>query len=102
MNFGIWTHRKHTNEDCRAIFCEEMLSIESRALGSYRPQEVLVSDQQPHDIGSAGSHGVLLLLRDLGAKALEHEDVGRHDDGDVVEAHFVLGLVVDHALEKLQ
>lgn len=76
--------------------------IKTRALSSYRPQEVLVSDQQPHDVGGAGGHGVLLLLRDLRAKALEHEDVGRHDDRDVVEAHFVLGLVVDDTLEKLQ
>lgn len=78
------------------------LSIKSHALDSYRPQEVLVSDQQSHDVGGAGRHVVLLLLRDLRAKALEHEDVGRHDDGDVVEAHFVLGLVVDDTLEKLQ
>lgn len=78
------------------------VSIESDALDSYRPQEVLVSDQQPHDIGGASGHGVLLLLRDLRAKALEHEDVRCHDYGDVVEAHFVLGLVVDHTLEKLQ
>lgn len=84
--------RPHQNI-CRSL----LLSFDS-----HRPQEVLVYNEQPHDIGGAGGHGVLLLLRDLGAEALKHEDVGRHDDGDVVEAHFVLGLVVDHTLEELQ
>lgn len=86
---------------CKLDFCVAASSVKPHA-DSYRPQEVLVSDQQPDDVGCAGSHGVLLLLRNLGAKALKHEDVGRHDDGDVVEGHFVLGLVVDYTLEKLQ
>lgn len=67
----------------------------------HRPQKILVSNQQPDDVGRAGRHWKLLLLRDLGAEPLEHEDVGCHDNGDIVEGHFVVGLMVNHTLEEL-
>lgn len=70
-------------------------------LNPYCPQEILVSNQQPDDVGCARCHGELLLFCYFGAKAFEHEDVGCHDDRDIVESHFILGLVVNHTLEKL-
>lgn len=41
------------------------------------------------------------MFRHLGAEAFEHEDVGCHDDRDIVEGHFILGLMVNDTLEKL-
>ena len=70
-------------------------------MNAYCPQKILVSNQQPDDVGCAGCHGELLLFSHLGAEAFEHEDVGRHDDRDIVESHFILVLVVDHTVEKL-
>lgn len=68
---------------------------------SYRPQKILIPNQQSDNAGRAGCHGELLLLCNLGPKAFEHEDVGCHDNRHVVECHLILGLVLNHTLEKL-
>lgn len=67
----------------------------------YCPQKILVSYKQPDDVGSAGCHGELLLFSNLGAETFEHEDVGCHDNRDIVESHFIFCLMVNHTLEKL-
>ena len=68
----------------------------------YGPEQVLVSDEQFDDVGHPRCHGELLLLSDLAPEAFEHEDVGRHHHGDVIQRHLVLFFVVDDPLEELQ
>lgn len=68
---------------------------------AYGPQNVLVLDEETDDAGSAGGHGVLLLPTNLGAKAFEHEDVGRHHHRHIADGHLVLVLMVGDPLEEL-
>lgn len=81
------------------MYCE--IEFNRVLIDPYRPEKILVSDQQPDDVGCAGRHGVLLLFCHLGAEALKHEDVRCDDNRDIVECHFVLSLMVNHTLEKL-
>lgn len=69
---------------------------------SYRPEQILVSDEQADNVSHPCGHVELLLLGDLAAEALEHEDVGSHHHGDVVQSHLVLLLVIHHPSEKLK
>ncbi len=82
-------------------FKQQNISASRALFDAYRPQKILVSDQQADDVGCAGCHGTLLLFCNLGAEAFEHEDVGRHDNRDIVEGHFIFGLMVNHTLEEL-
>lgn len=68
---------------------------------THRPEEVLVADEQPDDVSSAGGHGELLLFADLTAETLTHEDVGSHHHCNVVQGHLIPVLTVDHSLEEL-
>lgn len=78
-----------------------MHSFNAKIFFSYSPQEILISDQQTDNVGRAGCHGELLLFCNLGPKSFKHEDVGRHDDRDIVQGHFILGLIFNDTLEKL-
>lgn len=69
---------------------------------AYGPEQVLVAYEQPDDDRHAGRHGDFLLPGDFAPKAFKHEDVWRHDHGDVIQRHFVAFLVVDDSLEELQ
>lgn len=69
---------------------------------SYRPEQVLVADEQPDDVSRASGHSELLLFTDLTAEALAHEDVGRHHHCNIVQRHLIPVLMVSHSLEELQ
>lgn len=69
---------------------------------SYRPQQVLVADEEPHDIGRLLR---LAFLRPLGQSAghrLVEEEVGSHDGGHGPQVHLVLPLPRNHLTEELQ
>lgn len=69
---------------------------------SYRPEQVLVADEEPHDIRG------LLRVTFLGAvgqpagDGLVEEEVGSHDGGHSPQVHPVPLLSGNHLTEKLQ
>lgn len=68
---------------------------------SYRPQQVLVADEKPHNISCLLC---LSLLRPLGQSArdgLVEEEVGSHDGGHGPQVHPVPLLPGNHLTEEL-
>lgn len=68
----------------------------------YRPQQVLIANEQPHDVG-----GLLRLpfpgaVRQPAGDGLVEEEVGGHDGGHGPQVHPVPLLPGDHFTEELQ
>lgn len=66
---------------------------------AHRPQQVLMGNEETHELG--GSDGALHLLL-FGVLPAEGEEIGRDDHGDVPQAHAVLVLVRHHLSQELQ
>lgn len=68
----------------------------------YRPQQVLIANEQPHDVG-----GLLRLpfpgaVRQPAGDGLVEEEVGGHDGGHGPQVHPVPLLPGDHFAEELE
>lgn len=68
----------------------------------YRPQQVLVANEQPHDVGGLLRLAFLGAVRQPAGDGLVQEEVGRHDGGHRPEVHPVPLLPGDHLTEELQ
>lgn len=69
---------------------------------SYRPEQVLVADEQPHDIGGLLRLSFLDSVRQPAGDGLVEEEVGSHDGGYSPQVHPVPLLPGDHFTEKLK
>lgn len=70
-------------------------------MGAHIPQEVLVADEEPHDVGSALGLALLGAVQAAGHGLVE-EEVGGHDGGDGPQVHAVAALPGDDLTEELQ
>lgn len=68
----------------------------------YRPEQVLVADEEPHDVSGLLCVSFLRALRQPAGDGLVEEEVGSHDGGYCPEVHPVLPLPGDHLAEELQ
>lgn len=68
----------------------------------HRPQQVLVADEQPHDVGRLLRLPLLGAVRQPAGDGLVEEEVRRHDGGHGPQVHPVPLLPGDHFAEELE
>lgn len=69
---------------------------------SYRPQQVLIADEEPHNISCLFRLSFLCPLSQFARDSLMEEEVGSHDGCDGPQVHPVLLFLRDHLTEELQ
>lgn len=69
---------------------------------SYRPEQVLVADEEPHDIRRLLRVSFLGAVGQPAGDGLVEEEVGSHDGGHGPQVHPVPLLSGNHLTEKLQ
>lgn len=81
--------------------CMWLWSCRFRSL-SYRPEQVLVADEEPHNIRRLLRLSFLSTLSQSAWDGLMQEKVGSHDGCDGPQVHPVLLFLGDHLTEELQ
>lgn len=68
----------------------------------YRPQQVLIANEQPHDVGGLLRLPFPSAVRQPAGDGLVEEEVGGHDGGHGPQVHPVPLLPGDHFAEELE